>query len=282
MKSADGKYHIEKNTVQETLVIPLVGRKVCSDYYPQLFADPEADRLLGMLDYDSEPKMKLMKTTAGLFGALEVAQRQYDLAWEVNDYLESHPDAAVVNMGCGLDDTFRKCDNGTCKGYNIDMPDVIDIRNELLPAGERETNIAHDLNDFSWMDLIDASGGAVFYASGVFYYFKKEDIMKLFGEMSRRFPGAVLAFDCCNSFGAKAMTKTWIKQAGITDVNALFSLESASEIKGWRGEYARVSSKSYMRGYRDIYDKVCRTHKLMIKFCDRLVKMVIVRVDFKG
>lgn len=25
------KYHIEKNTVQETLIIPLYGRKVCSD-----------------------------------------------------------------------------------------------------------------------------------------------------------------------------------------------------------------------------------------------------------
>ena len=25
------KYHIEKNTVQETLVIPLYGRKMCSE-----------------------------------------------------------------------------------------------------------------------------------------------------------------------------------------------------------------------------------------------------------
>lgn len=91
----------------------------------------------------------------------------------MKDYLKDYPDAAVVNMGCGLDDTFRKCDNGKCKGYNIDMPDVIETRNALLPAGERETNIAHDLNDFAWMDLIDASGGAVFFASGVFYYLKK-------------------------------------------------------------------------------------------------------------
>lgn len=38
------KYHIEKNTVQETLVIPLYGRKICSDHYPELFSDPEAKR----------------------------------------------------------------------------------------------------------------------------------------------------------------------------------------------------------------------------------------------
>jgi O-methyltransferase involved in polyketide biosynthesis len=275
------RYHIEKNSVQETLMIPLIGRKVCSDHYPHLFADPEADRILGMLDYDLAPKLKKMETPAGLFGALEVAQRQYDLAWEVKDYLKDHPDAAVVNMGCGLDDTFSKCDNGTCKGYNIDMPDVIETRNILLPAGERETNISCDLNDYAWMDLIDTSGGAVFFASGVFYYFHTEDVKKLFPEMSRRFPGGVLVFDCCNSRGAKMMTKTWLKEAGISDVNAYFSLENAWEIKGWQGNFADITSRSYMRGYRDIYDDVSRFHKLMIKFCDRMVKMVIIRIGFR-
>ena len=38
------KYHIEKNTVQETLVIPLFGRLVCSERFPELFSDPEAKR----------------------------------------------------------------------------------------------------------------------------------------------------------------------------------------------------------------------------------------------
>ena len=190
------KYHIEKNSIQETLVIPLFGRKVCSDHFPELFADPEAERICEMLDYDFSDKKKLMESQAGLFGALEVAQRQYDLAWEVRDYLERHPQAAVVNLGCGLDDTFRKVDNGQCKGYNIDMPDVIAVRDELLPAGEREENIGCDLNDPSWMDKIDAAGGAVFFASGVFYYFFTEDVKTLFARMAERFPGAVLAFDC--------------------------------------------------------------------------------------
>ena len=31
------KYHIEKNTVQETLVIPLYGRVKCSELYIQIF-----------------------------------------------------------------------------------------------------------------------------------------------------------------------------------------------------------------------------------------------------
>lgn len=274
-------YHIEKNSVQETLVIPLYGRKVCSEHFPHLFKDEEAERLCSMLDYDFAEKGKKMETMAGLFGALEVAQRQYDIGCEVKDYLKTHPRAAVVNLGCGLDDTFRKCDNGLCRGYNIDMPDVIAVRDELLPAGEREINLGCDLNDDGWMDRIDGAEGAVFYATGVFYYFKKEDVRALFQKMAARFPGAVLAFDACNRRGAKMMTKTWLKEAGIADVNAYFSLEDASELKRWSADFASVTSRSYMRGYRDIYKDVGAFHKLMIRFCDSLVKMIIVKIAFR-
>ena len=274
------KYHIEKNSVQETLIIPLYGRKVCSDHFPHLFNDPEAERICSMLDYDLQEKGKKMESMAGLFGALEVAQRQYDIQCEVKDYLKSHPKAAVVNLGCGLDDTFTKCDNGLCKGYNIDMPDVIKVRNELLLAGEREVSIGCDLNNDNWMDEIDASDGAIFFATGVFYYFKTEDVKTLFCKMAKRFPGAVLAFDACNKRGAKLMTKTWLKEAGISQVDAYFSLEDASELKSWSPDFKSVTSRSYMRGYRDIYKDVNAFHKLMIRFCDSLVKMVIVKIVF--
>ena len=230
------KYHIEKNTVQETLVIPLLGRLVCSEHFPELFSDPEAKRICDSLDYDFAEKRKKMESPAGLFGALEVAQRQYDLRCEAEAYLKEHPKAAVVNLGCGLDDTFRKCDNGLCRGYNIDLPDVIQVRNELLPAGEREQNLACDLNDYTWMNQIDASDGAVFFA----------------------------------------------EEAGITDVSAFFSLEDETELRGWSNHFSSVTAKSYMRGYRDIYYNVGAFHKLMIRFCDTLVKMKIIKISFSS
>lgn len=98
------------------------------------------------------------------FGALEVAARQSDLAFEVRDYLKQHPNAAVVNLGYGLDSTGKNCDNGSCKIYNLDFPDVIKVRNELLPPLEREENIACNLNDTEWFNKIDASNGAIFFA----------------------------------------------------------------------------------------------------------------------
>jgi O-Methyltransferase involved in polyketide biosynthesis len=275
------RYHIENNSVQETLVIPLFGRVVCSERFPELFSDPETKRICDSLDYDFAGKRKKMESPAGLFGALEVAQRQYDLCCEVGAYLRDHPEAAVVNLGCGLDDTFRKVDNGLCHGYNLDYPDVIAVRNELLPAGEREANLACDLNDFVWMDKIDAPNGAVFFAAGVFYYFRTEDVKKLFAAMARRFPGAVLVFDSCNERGARLMRKTWLREAGITDVSAFFSLEDEMELAGWSDRFASVSAKSYMRGYRDIYRDVGLFHKLMIRFCDSLVNMKIVKIVFR-
>ena len=275
------KCHIEKNTVQETLVIPLFGRLVCSERFPALFSDPEAKRICDSLDYDFAEKRRKMESPAGLFGALEVAQRQYDLRCEVEAYLKDHPRAAVVNLGCGLDDTFSKCDNGLCRGYNIDFPDVIEVRNQLLPTIDRETNLACDLNDYSWMDRIDASDGAVFFAAGVFYYFKTEAVRRLFDAMARRFPGGALAFDACNARGAKLMRKTWLKEAGITDVDAFFSLEDEGELRGWSDRFAAVTAKSYMRGYRDIYRDVSLFHRLMIRFCDSLVNMKIVKIMFK-
>ena len=279
-KGPDMKYHIEKNTVQETLIIPLFGRLVCSERYPGLFSDAEAKRICDSLDYDFAEKRKKMESPMGLFGALEVAQRQYDLRCEAEAYLSVHPKAAVINLGCGLDDTFSKADNGLCHGYNLDLPDVIKVRNELLPAREREENIACDLNEPSWMERIDASDGAVFFASGVFYYIRTGEVKRLFTRMAERFQGSVLVFDACNKRGAQLMRKTWLKEAGITDVTAFFSLEHESELLNWSPRFASVTARSYMRGYRDICSDVGWLHKMMILFCDSLVKMRIVRIEF--
>ena len=276
------KYHIERNTVQETLIIPLYGRKVCSAKFPELFSDQESERIINMLDYDFSAKSKKMYSTAGLYGALEVAQRQYDLMCEVRDHLKEHPGAAVVNLGCGLDATFRQLDNGSCRGYNLDFPDVIKIRNDLLPAGDREKNIPCDLNDTSWFDEIDGTNGAVFFAAGVFYYFRTEDAIRLFDKMAEHFPGGVLVFDACNKRGVKLMLKTWIKEADIKDVGAYFAVKDAEkELLQKSIHFAEVSHKSYMRGYRNIDKSIRPLYRLLNTMCDRLINMQIVKIRFR-
>lgn len=275
------KYHIERNTVQETLVIPMYGRMKSSQLYPFLFKDDGAARLMSRIDYDFSSLESNSRNAMQRFGFLEVAVRQYNLAWEVRDYLKTHPNAAVVNLGCGLDDTGRHCDNGTCRIYNIDYPDVIEVRNDLIPPGAREVNIACDLNDTSWFQAIDASGGAVFFASGVFYYFLRSQVQKLVAAMAAAFPGGRLVFDAANRTAVKLMLKTWVKYAKIKDVGAYFSVEDAqTELSPWTKE-SKVSSRNFMLGYNDLKDpSVSGLFRFIARIGDKFMKMRVIRFDF--
>lgn len=277
------KYPIEKNTVQETLVIPLYGRKMCTERFPSLFRDETALQLMEKIDYDFSELEARSRSTMQQFGFLEAAMRQNDLAIEVRDYLSSHPEAAVVNLGCGLDNTGRSCDNGRCRLYNLDFPGVIAVRDALLPAGDREENIPCDLNDFSWMEKIDGSKGAVFFAAGVFYYFPKDQVKALVQAMAAAFPGGKLVFDAAGKSAVRLMLKTWIKTAKIQDVGAYFAVsDPKAELSPW-SEALRVSSKGYMLGYSDLRDpSVPGFYRFLSMVGDGMMKMRIVRLDFKG
>ena len=277
------KYKIEKNTVQETLILPLYSRKLCSELYPNLYRDETAVRLIDEIDYDFSQAEKNSRSLMQRFGALEVAMRQCDLAWEVREYLKTHPKAAVVNLGCGLDNTGRACDNGSCKIYNLDFPDVITVRNELLPAGEREQDVPCNLNDKAWFSQIDASGGAVFFASGVFYYFLIEQVKALVQGMASAFPGSILVFDAANKTAVKMIAKTWLKSAKIQDVGAYFAVSDAkSELSPWDSRL-QVSSRGYMLGYNDLKDpSVSGFFRFLARIGDNGMKMQIVKIGFGG
>ena len=64
-----------------------------------------------VIDAESKGCLLYTSNSRGLmqrFGSLEVAMRQNDLAFEVREYLKSHPNAAVVNLGCGLEDVYKR------------------------------------------------------------------------------------------------------------------------------------------------------------------------------
>ena len=277
------KYKIEKNTVQETLILPLYSRKLCTELYPNLYRDETAVRLIDEIDYDFSEAEKKSRSLMQRFGSLEVAMRQNDLAFEVRDYLKDHPNAAVVNLGCGLDSTGKSCDNGSCEIYNLDFPDVIAVRNELLLAGEREKNIPCDLNDTAWFSKIDASGGAIFFASGVFYYFLTEQVKALVQSMANAFPGGVLVFDAANRTAVKMIAKTWLKSAKIRDVGAYFAVSDAQkELPPWDSRL-QVTSRGYMLGYNDLRDpSVSGFFRFLAKVGDGMMKMQIVKIGFGG
>lgn len=277
------KIKIEKNTVQETLIIPLFARKKCSDKFPELYQDPMAAKICGRIDYDFSDLNRQYDSVAYEFGAMEGALRQMDMMYEIRDYLTGHPDASIVCMGCGLDFDPRRCGGENNRIFNLDFPDVIAAREELAEKDGRETNIATDLTDLSWMDNIVADGGAVFYASGVFHYLKMEEVKRIALAIADRFPGSRLIFDTVGKLGYRLMMKAILKTHGMKDFGDLFYTENAvRDFSGW-SENIRVTARGYMLGYYDMKVPGGRgIHRLLAKVGDGLMKMQIVRMDMPG
>ena len=275
------KYKIKKDSVQETLIIPLYSRKICSSLYPNIYYDKTAVDLINQIDYDFSEIEKKSKSLMQRFGALEVAARQSDLTYEIKDYLKNHPYASIVNLGCGLDNTGRNCDNGKCKIYNLDFLDVIKVRNELLPPLDREENIACNLNDVEWFDKIDNSNGAIFFASGVFYYFLNDEVKNLIVKMANYFNDSVLVFDAAGKMTVKLISM-WLNSLKVKEVGTYFSVSNLDEISSWSNNI-EVTSKGYMLGYNDLKDdNISGFFRFLAHICDGLMKMQIVKIRFKG
>ena len=271
------KYNISKGSVQETLLIPLYGRKVAMDLYPDLFSDADCQRLFYSIEFEA-PKMSPIKAK---IGAIMATTRQQDMAAVCRDYLKDYPKAAVVNLGCGLDTTFSQVDNGTAVGYHVDFPDVIKIREELIPAKERQYNLACDLTDHSWMDAIPTEDGAVFFASGVFYYIKTEDVRRLFCALAKRFPGGKIVFDATTAKGLKNMLKTWLKDADMQTVGLYFSVEDEKELSAWSADFSSVVRKGYMTGYRNLDKRYGLIANTIFKLVDKSSMCQVVEIEFK-
>lgn len=235
-----------ENTVQHTLCIPLWGRMIAEEKYPELFPDRDAGRIVKEMGVDLSDK-KLYKLQ---YMWMNCVIRQYNMAWEIDQYLKRHPRAVVAEMGAGLSCLRRQMGNETNRWYCLDMENVISLRERHIPLGEHEQNVVCDLNDFSWFDKIDFNPayGVVFTAGGLFYYFEKEQVRRLFCAMAERFPGGMITFDAVNAMGLKGVNAE-VKMAG-NETKSFFSLERPKqELESWSDKIVNVTEKDYIDGY---------------------------------
>ena len=128
----------------------------------------------------------------------------------------------------------------------------------------------------------DPEDGAVMFAAGVFYCFTTNQMKQLVKTMAEHFPGGCLVFDAAGKTAVKLMLKTWVKQAGIKDVGAYFSLKDAKEELECWSPLLYVSSCGYMQGYQKLEGQGIRPiHRLLAKIADGPLHLQIVRVRFK-
>jgi O-methyltransferase involved in polyketide biosynthesis len=113
------------NNVAETLLITLYIRAIESQRPDALIKDEKAVALVRQMNYDFS-RIKQIKMDEDDQVALILRNREFDRY--VRDFLSRNPEGLVVHIGCGLDARFERVDNGQVEWYDLDLPEVIELR----------------------------------------------------------------------------------------------------------------------------------------------------------
>ena len=167
--------------------------------------------------------------------------RRYDQY--VNEFLGRMGDGVVVNIGCGLDTRFHRTDGGKVEFYDLDLPEVIEIKKHLLQETQRYRFIASSVLDFDWMRQLAEHEGRpkLFLAEGVFMYLHAEEVKALVLELQSRFPGCELACGVINSLwlrkGLKWMVDFKLQRQLKLGKGATFNfgVKDGREMEQWGG-----------------------------------------------
>lgn len=183
------------DSVADTLFIPLYIRAMESKRPDALIHDDKAVSLVAGLDYDFSRFEKIQMDEFDRT-ALVLRNREFDRY--VREFLVQHPEAVVVHAGCGLDSRFERVDNGQVEWYDLDVPEVIALRQKLLGGeGPRCHHLACSAFDPDWIERVKAGPPRpfLFLAEGVFMYFTAEEVKSLVLRLQQNFPGSEMVFD---------------------------------------------------------------------------------------
>ncbi len=239
------KYAIELGSVQITLLLPLWGR-ACETLkkHPRI-VDRKACEIITKIDYDFSKIAAKIK----YISQLEWIARSIHIDRTIREFVSRYPEATIVNIGCGLDTTFDRVDNGRLFWYDLDLPDVIDLRRKFIPEIGRRTFISASFLDKSWFRRIHPSEHVLFMAAGVLYYFGENEVREIFNNLSAAFPESEFVFDAASPFGVKLANRKIIRSIGLGEQSCLkWGLEKASDIVKWNGSIEVVGEYPVYRG----------------------------------
>lgn len=181
---------VRLGTVQETLLIPLYGRAVENRKQDAVLRDPRAEEIVASIDYD----FGRFDNLPSLIGAV-LRTSLFD-RW-VTEFLAERPDGTVVEIGTGLNTRYERVDNGRTRWFDLDLPDVIELRRTFFDDTPRRTMVAASVIDETWADAVAAeSDGPYFFpAEAVLPYLAEPDVRHVVDLLAERFPGSLLALD---------------------------------------------------------------------------------------
>ena len=228
--------------VAETLLITLYIRATESQRPDALIKDERAEALVRQLDPEILRKTLVLTEGTGRL-VLILKSREFDRF--AQDFMGRHPDAVVVHIGCGLDTRFERVDNGQVEWYDLDLPEVINLRRELIGGEDgRYHLLAGSVLEDAWLEAVEAHRQRpfLFLAEGVFMYFTEAQVKSLVLRLKEHFPAAELVFDAYSPFMRWAHNLRVIRKRVGAHLN--WDLRHSQDLEGWG-----VASTCSMNGF---------------------------------
>jgi O-methyltransferase involved in polyketide biosynthesis len=151
----------------------------------------------------------------------------------INNFLKDNPNGTIINIGCGLDTTYERINNQSVLWYDLDLPDVIELRRKFLKESDKRKFIADSFLHTDWLNKIPRDNKIMFISTGVFVYFEESVIKDFLIRIADRFPEAELFFDVTSPKGMQIANQV-IKESGLNSSSYFkWGLKDKSIIKSW-------------------------------------------------
>ena len=239
------KISIKKGNVQETLLLPLWGRAYETKKANPRLIDKKAVEIVEKLDYDFSMIVKTQSMSQHGWVARSLHTDKMAL-----QFMQKHPKAAIVNIGCGMDTTFSRIDNGKITFYELDLPDVIELRNHFFEDSERHKSIASSFLDTKWFKEISVVDGLLCLAGGVLYYFDEEQIKNFFIAAADYFGKCDFYFDSLSPLGIKIGNKHVLKSGGMGSALGAWGLKPVKSLEKWDKRIKVINSMPMHKGIK--------------------------------
>jgi O-methyltransferase involved in polyketide biosynthesis len=180
---------IQLGRVQETALVPLYARALESRRKRPILEDPRAVEIVDSIDWDFR-RFGQRRRVVGC--ALRSAM--FDV-W-VRDFLRRHPEGTVVEIGAGLNTRFERLDNGRVHWYDLELPDMVELRRTFFSDSERRMTLAASVLKPDWIEAVRRSPGPYFLvAETVFVYLEEAQVKDALGHIASGFPHVTIALD---------------------------------------------------------------------------------------
>lgn len=208
---------------QETTLITLYAKAQQDN---PLFFDPKALEILNRVNYDFDRLRVPYKTV------ILVCQRAKKIDSFTLDFLKENPGGVVLQLGCGLDGRFSRLDDAQVIWYDLDMPQVIALRQQFFSENERYHMIASSVTDLAWIELIEVSDRPLLVvAEGLLMYLDEHDVRRLVLRLHEVFPGCRLVADVFSRLAVRSATNHPALRA--TGAKLGWGINDPREIETW-------------------------------------------------